>query len=131
MRGRRRSTRRPSHATRSPSGISEILTIQYRTDPEAIRALLPPPLKATGDTVLLHIARYGDVPGVGRDLHECNVMVGATYDGQDGIVEGAYSPYFFLDSDRMITFGREVQGQPRNDWPRSASKFEATSMSGP
>jgi acetoacetate decarboxylase len=92
---------------------SEILTIQYRTDPEAIRALLPSPLSSTGDTVLLHIARYGDVPGVGRDIHECNVMVGATYDGPDGVVSGAYSPYFFLDSDRMITFGREVQGQPK------------------
>ena len=40
----------------------EFLTLQYRTDPHAIRRLLPEPLVPTGDTVLLHVARMGDVP---------------------------------------------------------------------
>ncbi len=92
---------------------TEILTIQYRSDPDAIRELIPEPLVATGDTVLLHVARWGDVPGFGRDLGECNIMVGVRLDSPEGSITGAYSPYFFLDNDRAIAMGREVQGQPK------------------
>ncbi len=94
---------------------SELLSIQYRTDADAIRALLPAPLEPLGDVVLFHIARWGDVPGLGADLHECNIMVGCTLPGEEGVtgVRGAYSPWFFLDNDRAIAQGREVQGQPK------------------
>ncbi|HEY8476524.1 MAG TPA: acetoacetate decarboxylase [Chloroflexota bacterium] len=91
----------------------EILTIQYRTEPDAIAALLPEPLTPIGDTVLVHVARYGDVEGVGAMVHECNVMVGARLVTSSGTVEGSYSPYFFLDSDGAVALGREVQGQPK------------------
>jgi len=91
----------------------EFLTLQYRTDPEAIRRLVPEPLEPTGDTVLLHVARMGDVPGLGAEIHECNVMVGVRLDTAGGSISGSYSPYFFLDSDRAIAQGREVQGQPK------------------
>ncbi len=91
----------------------ELLTLQYRTDPAAIRRLLPEPLMPTGDTVLLHVARFGDVPGIGADVHECNVMIGARLDTPTGPVVGAYSPYFFLDNDRAVAVGREVQGQAK------------------
>ena len=90
-----------------------VLSLQYRTDPEAIRALLPAPLEPTGDTVLINVGRWGDVPGVGSDMRECNVMVGARLGTGDAKVVGAYSPYFFLDNDRAIALGREVQGQPK------------------
>jgi acetoacetate decarboxylase len=94
----------------------ELLSIQYRTDPDAVRSLVPAPLEPVGDVVLFHVARWGDVPGLGADLHECNIMVGAALPalpGQDGEVRGAYSPWFFLDNDRAIAQGREVQGQPK------------------
>lgn len=96
-----------------PFRDTEILTVEYRTHIDAIRALVPAPLVPTGDTVLLHVARWGDVPGLGRDIGECNVMVGVRFDSPNGTVAGAYSPYFFLDNDRAIAFGREVQGQPK------------------
>ena len=91
----------------------EFLSLQYRTDPDAIRRLVPPPLEPNGDTVLVHVARMGDVPGLGANMHECNVMVGVTLATPNGQVSGAYSPYFYLDSDRGIAIGREVQGQPK------------------
>ena len=91
----------------------EFLTLQYRTDPAAIRRLLPEPLVPTGDTVLLHVARFGDVPGIGADIHECNIMIGARLDTPSGPVVGAYSPYFYLDNDRAVAVGREVQGQAK------------------
>jgi acetoacetate decarboxylase len=92
----------------------EVLTLQYRTDPEAIAAVLPAPLVAAGDTVMVQIARWGDVPGMGRDTHEANVMVAAHFTAATGeVVRGAYSPYFFVDSDRAMAGGREFHGQPK------------------
>lgn len=91
----------------------EVLAITYQTTPEAIAALVPEPLIPTGDTVLVQVARWGDVAGLGRDTHEVNVMVGARFSGPDGDVVGAYSPYFFVDSDRAMAGGREFHGQPK------------------
>jgi acetoacetate decarboxylase len=91
----------------------EVLTFVYRTDRSAIGALVPPPLEPTGDLVMVQIARWGDVPGLGRDTHECNVMVGARFGSGDTSVVGAYSPYFFVDSDRAMAGGREFHGQPK------------------
>ncbi len=91
----------------------EVLVIQYRTDAEAVAAVVPEPLVVTGDTVMVQVARWGDVPGLGRDTHEVNVMVPVRYDGPDGPVGGAYSPYFFVDSDRAMAGGREFHGQPK------------------
>ena len=45
----------------------EVLVIQYRSDPAAIAELVPAPLSPAGDTVMVQIARWGDVPGLGRD----------------------------------------------------------------
>src|SRR3712207_193892 len=75
---------------------AEVLTLAYRSDPAAIEGLLPPPLKPTGDVVLVHIYRMHDVEWIGA-YGECNVMVGTYLPGTG--VEGAYSPYLFLNSD--------------------------------
>ena len=91
----------------------EVVTFQYATDPAAIRALLPAPLEPVNDTVQIQIARWGDVPGMGRDVHECNVMVAARYPGKGGPVTGSYSPYFWVESDRAMAGGREFHGQPK------------------
>jgi len=91
----------------------EVLTFQYATDPAAIRALLPEPLEPVNDTVQVQVSRWGDVPGAGRDIHECNVMVAARYRGAGGTTEGSYSPYFWVESDRAMAGGREFHGQPK------------------
>lgn len=88
---------------------AEVLTLTYRTSPEAILKLLPPPLEATGDVVIIHIYKMNDVDWIGA-YGECNVMVGAKLpDGE----AGSYSPYFFLSSDIGVAHGREVHGQPK------------------
>ncbi len=91
----------------------EVLTFQYATELSAIRALLPEPLEPVNDVVQVQVSRWGDVPGVGRDIHECNVMVAARYQGDGGPVEGSYSPYFWVESDRAMAGGREFHGQPK------------------
>lgn len=87
----------------------EVLTVSYRTSVEAIKALLPPPLKSTGDLVLIHMYNMRDVEWLGS-YGECNVMVGAELSKK---VVGGYSPYVFLDSDVGLAHGREVHGQPK------------------
>lgn len=89
-----------------------ILTAAYRTDPEAIRSLLPAPLVPTGDVVLVQVYSMPDVESMGA-VNECNVMVGAALDTADGKVTGGFSIGLFLDSDAGIAHGREVHGQPK------------------
>ncbi|MBV9703108.1 MAG: acetoacetate decarboxylase family protein [Methylobacteriaceae bacterium] len=89
---------------------AEILTLVYRTDLEAIEALLPPPLEPTGEAVLIHIYKMNDTDWLGP-YGEANVMVGAALPGTE--IVGAYSPYLFLSSDGGIIQGREVHGQPK------------------
>ena len=87
----------------------EVMTLVYRTEREAVRAILPPPLRATSDWVLVHIYKMNDVEWLGS-YGECNVMVGAELEGK---VSCAYSPYLFLNSDVGLAHGREVHGQPK------------------
>lgn len=91
---------------------AEILTLTYRTTPEAIAMLLPPPLEPTSDMVMIHIYKMNDVDWIGS-YSECNVMVGAQMAQRDPPVRGAYSPYLFLSSDIGVAHGREVHGQPK------------------
>ena len=91
----------------------EVLTIQYRSDPAAIAALVPAPLEPASDVVMVQIARWGDVPGLGRNTYEANVMVAVSWTDGSRVVTGSYSPYFYVDSDRAMAGGREFHGQPK------------------
>lgn len=87
----------------------EILTLYWRTDPEAMAFLLPPPLEPLGDVACVHIYRMNDTDWLGP-YSEANVMFGARLPGK---IEGAYSPYLVLSSDIGVAHGREVHGQPK------------------
>lgn len=87
----------------------EILTLYWRTDPEAIGFLLPPPLIPEGDVACVHIYRMNDTDWLGP-YYEANVMVGAALPGK---AQGAYSPYLVLSSDSGVAHGREIHGQPK------------------
>jgi acetoacetate decarboxylase len=91
----------------------EILTIQYVTDSEAVADLVPAPLEPASSVVMVQIARWGDVPGLGRNAYECNVMLAVRLTSNGRTVEGSYSPYFYVDSDRAMAGGREFHGQPK------------------
>jgi len=104
----------PTDAPLSPSfpysyRSVEVLTLVYRTDPEAIRRLLPAPLQPVGDRVLIHIYNMPDTDFLGP-YNECNVMVGAELPGK---ACGGFSPYFLINSDGGLALGREIHGQPK------------------
>jgi acetoacetate decarboxylase len=88
---------------------AEILTVFWRTAPGATGFLVPPPLRATGDVVAMHIYKMNDTDWLGP-YTEANVMFGASLPGR---AEGAYSPYLFLKSDAGVAHGREIHGQPK------------------
>jgi len=92
---------------------AEIMTLYWRTDPEAISFLLPPPLERVGDVACVHVYRMNDTDWVGA-YNEANVMIGALLkDPKKGERSGAYSPYLVLSSDGGVSQGREVHGQPK------------------
>ncbi len=99
---------------------ADILTLTYRTDPDAIRRLLPQPLVPVSDWVLVHIYNMNDVDWLGR-YGESNVMLGARL--PDGTV-GGYSPFLFLNSDGGLAQGREVHGQPKK-WANPRVEFRS------
>ena len=87
----------------------EIFTLYWRTDPEAMAFLLPPPLEPVGDVACVHIYKMNDTDWLGP-YAEANVMFGARLPGGP---QGAYSPYLVLSSDIGVAHGREVHGQPK------------------
>ncbi len=103
----------------------EVLTTYWRTDPEAMKFLVPPPVEPIGDVVCVHIYRMNDTSWIGP-YHEANVMFGAKLpDGR----AGAYSPYLFLHSDGGVAHGREVHGQPKK-FANPALEFRSDLMVG-
>ena len=88
---------------------AEILTVFYRSDPEMMRFLAPPPLVPTGDVVAIHIYKMNDTDWLGP-YAEANVMFGAELPGR---ARGAYSTNLLLKSDVGVAHGRETHGQPK------------------
>jgi acetoacetate decarboxylase len=87
---------------------AEILTAYWRTDPESMAFLLPPPLEPVGDVACVHIYKMNDTGWIGP-YGEANIMFAARL----GDRVGAYSPYLALSSDIGVAHGREVHGQPK------------------
>ncbi len=88
---------------------AEIMTLYWRTDPQAMAFLLPPPLEPVGDVACAHIYKMNDTDWIGPYC-EANVMFGARMPGGPA---GGYSPYLVLSSDTGVAHGREVHGQPK------------------
>ncbi|MFV0335023.1 MAG: acetoacetate decarboxylase [Tropicimonas sp.] len=87
---------------------AEVMTVYWRTEPEAMAFLLPPPLEPVGDVVCAHIYKMNDTDWLGP-YAEANVMIAA----RRGDLAGAYSPYLVLSSDVGVSHGREAHGQPK------------------
>jgi acetoacetate decarboxylase len=89
-----------------------ILTAFYRTEPAAVAAALPAPLRPTTDTVAVQLYRMPDVEALGS-LSECNVMIGARLDRPEGALDGGFTVAHLITSDTGLAHGREVHGQPK------------------
>lgn len=89
---------------------TEVLTIWYRSDPEAIARLVPAPLQAVSDLVVLHFYAMHDPDRFGPH-HEFAMQLDAAIPARG--VRGAYSPFLMLTTDGGLATGRELYGQPK------------------
>jgi len=86
----------------------EYFIIQYRTDPEALRRVVPEPLELTEPVVNYEFIRMPDSTGFG-DYTESGQVIPVSYQGQTG----SFTHQMFLNDHPPIAGGRELWGFPK------------------
>src|SRR6201982_3308967 len=86
----------------------EYLIVAYRTDPDALRRVVPEPLEIMEPIVRYEFIRMPDSPGFG-DYTESGQVIPVTYQGRSG----SYTHAMYLDDEAPIAGGREIWGFPK------------------
>lgn len=86
----------------------EYIIIKYRTDPDALRAVVPEPLEIVEPVVNYEFIRMPDSTGFG-DYTETGQVIPVRFEGR----QGGYVHSMFLDDDAPIAGGREIWGFPK------------------
>ena len=86
----------------------EYLIITYRTDPDALRRVIPAPLEMTEPVVKYEFIRMPDSTGFG-DYTESGQVIPIRYRGEPG----GYVRMMFLDDHPPTAGGREIWGFPK------------------
>jgi acetoacetate decarboxylase len=86
----------------------EYFVIQYRTDPDALRRVVPEPLELTKPVVNYEFIRMPDSTGFG-DYTESGQVIPVSYQGQFG----SFTHQMFLNDHAPIAGGRELWGFPK------------------
>ncbi len=91
----------------------EFFVINYRTDRERLRAVVPEPLEVIGDVVSYEFIRMPDSTGFG-DYTETGQVIPVRYTTAEGTVqEGSFVYSMYLDDNAPIAGGREIWGFPK------------------
>jgi acetoacetate decarboxylase len=86
----------------------EYLLINYETDPEVLRAILPEPLVPDGNRIYFEWMKMPDSTGFG-DYEESGCGIAALYNG----IPCNFSVMMYLDDESPTTGGREIWGFPK------------------
>ncbi len=86
----------------------EFFIINYRTDPEALRAVIPAPLEMTDPIVKFEFIRMPDSTGFG-DYTESGQVIPVSFRGE----HGGYVHSMYLNDHAPIAAGRELWGFPK------------------
>ena len=86
----------------------EFMIITYRTDIDALRAVVPEPLEITDPLVKFEFIRMPDSSGFGN-YTESGQIIPVSFQG----IEGNYSHGMFLNDEPAIAGGRELWGFPK------------------
>ncbi len=86
----------------------EFLIVTYRTDPDALRAVVPEPLQIVEPIVRYEFIRMPDSTGFG-DYTESGQVIPVTFEG----VAGGYVHSMYLNDEAPIAGGREIWGFPK------------------
>ena len=90
----------------------EFLIITYRTDMDALRAVVPEPLEVVEPLVKYEFIRMPDSTGFG-DYTESGQVIPVQIKTAAGIEMGAYVHAMYLDDHPPIAGGRELWGFPK------------------
>jgi acetoacetate decarboxylase len=86
----------------------EFFIVSYRTDPDALRAIIPEPLQFDEPIVRFEFIRMPDSTGFG-DYTEAGQVIPVTFEGE----RGSYVHSMYLNDDAPIAGGRELWGFPK------------------
>jgi acetoacetate decarboxylase len=86
----------------------EYFNVVYRTDPGALRAVVPEPLQIEEPLVRFEVMRMGDVDGFGPYL-EAGQVIKVRHEGEDA----EYLREMHLDHNGAILAGRELSAYPK------------------
>jgi len=86
----------------------EFFVVTYRTDPDALRAVVPEPLELAEPLVKYEFIRMPDSTGFG-DYTESGQVIPVTFEGRPG----GYVHAMYLNDDSPIAGGREIWGFPK------------------
>ena len=86
----------------------EFLVLTYRTDPAALRAVVPEPLKISEPIVRFEFIRMPDSTGFG-DYTEAGQIIPVSFNG----AQGSYVHGMYLNDQPAIAGGRELWGFPK------------------
>jgi acetoacetate decarboxylase len=86
----------------------EYFVITYKTDPDALAAVVPEPLEITEPIVKYEFIRMPDSTGFG-DYTETGQVIPIRFKGEEGV----YVHSMYLDDDAPIAGGRELWGFPK------------------
>jgi acetoacetate decarboxylase len=86
----------------------EFFIVTYRTDPAALKAVIPAPLEYIEPLVKYEFIRMPDSTGFG-DYNESGQVIPVRYEGKNG----SYVHAMFLDDESPIAAGRELWGFPK------------------
>ncbi|HEY1461673.1 MAG TPA: acetoacetate decarboxylase [Casimicrobiaceae bacterium] len=86
----------------------EFFIVTYRTDPDALREVIPAPLEFTQPLVKFEFIRMPDSTGFG-DYTESGQVIPVNFQGKTG----GYVHAMFLDDESPIAGGRELWGFPK------------------
>jgi acetoacetate decarboxylase len=90
----------------------EFLVITYRTDMDALRAVVPEPLEVLKPLVKYEFIRMPDSTGFG-DYTESGQVIAVRTQGGSGAENGSYVHAMYLDDHPPIAGGRELWGFPK------------------
>ncbi|MBS0429662.1 MAG: acetoacetate decarboxylase [Proteobacteria bacterium] len=90
----------------------EFLVVTYRTDPEALRAVVPEPLEIVEPVVKYEFIRMPDSTGFG-DYTESGQVIPVQLRTERGLEQGAYVHAMYLNDHPPIAGGRELWGFPK------------------
>ncbi len=90
----------------------EFLIVTYRTDMDALRAVVPEPLEVTEPLVKYEFIRMPDSTGFG-DYTESGQVIPVQIQGPNGVEKGSYVHAMYLNDHPPIAGGRELWGFPK------------------